>query len=249
MHDELGDVRELVSRFEAADAELAECVSRRDVAGIAEAIKKAVDTKRLVKRWLTESERLPKMDQALAGKLRRIRGNQGYTIDQFREWDTSNDLDWVLPYPDFVMQLWASFEFADGPEGNPIIRRAGAIGTLIPSQGVPDHLARHLATVKRCFAVGLYDAVPVFCRSLTEAAVYHFLDERHDLPGGPKPGSFDLLKRVSPYLSRQALDKAHKIRKLANDLVHGKKKVAGISESEASRAIRDTFEFIERLFE
>ena len=65
----------------------------------------------------------------------------------------------------------------------------------------------------------------------------------------PKSGSFDLLVRLEAHKQAWMVDKAQKIRKLANDILHDKRRAASATESMALNAARDTFKFIERLYE
>jgi len=244
----LEEIHLLVERFERADGALARTLRSGDPVAIRKAIGETVAAKRRVKRWLAQHEQLRGLDRHLAKRVRHIRDNQGYTIDRCRGLDTSDELEWEA-YPDgFLTELWAAYELAEELGGNPILARAAKIGSLVLSDAVPDAIARHVATVKRAYAVGLYDAVVVFCRSLTEAAVYVFLEVRHNLPGGLKPGSFDLLERVAPYVLPEKLGNAHRVRMAANDLIHGKRKAGSTAEAVSFRVARDTFQFIEQLF-
>jgi len=243
-------IERLINLFEASDKELCHHLNHGDLEAAAKAVQKTVSAKRRIKQWLAEVDPMPRLGRELAKKLRLIRDNRGYTIDSLGRLDRSDELDWDFsPEQGFLTGLWLAFTVDVEPDGNPIFLRAARIGSLVVGEQIPPQVARHLQTVKGCFAVGLFDAVVVFCRGLIEAAAYHFLEERNDLPGGPKSGSFDLLVRLEAHKQAWMVDKAQKIRKLANDILHDKRRAASATESMALNAARDTFKFIERLYE
>jgi hypothetical protein len=227
-------------------------------------LRDALAAKGRLKDWLAHTETPPSLPKAAATALRNVRADKGFLCDRLESalgmrrpwWAGINDKD----YPgSFLVELWAEFmglyDDDDDENAAPVARRAARCGTIVVSERLPPNLIRLLGTVKRCFAIGLFDASIVFCRSLLEVAAFEFLADRGDLPNGRNVASVlersdlsALLDRIGPYVPAATIGGGHRVRKMANDVLHSKQQGRTPSEQDAFESIMATFGFIERLY-
>jgi hypothetical protein len=125
---------------------------------------------------------------------------------------------------------------------------------VVSHHDLPSWIIGRLQTIRRCYALCLYDAAFVFMRSVIEAASYDWLAEHQ----GPS-GATDIANRqpLGTWLDRvlQGADLSARHRRdirgiveRANELIHSKRNVREPNDAEALRALGIVVHYVERLF-
>jgi hypothetical protein len=245
----LSNLVALVAEFERLDSLILAAVRTGDW----DVIEKTMEAKKEVKRNLADSKPL-NVNRDLGIKLKKIRDNYGYTIDRVMEaverttgTQMSQESEEDIDYVDAL--------FSQGTAdyvGENFFRRKNQIGTLVVSESLPDHFVQHVANLRECYALGLFQAAIIYCRAVIETGCFESVRRRGKLgPKGDDIREFSLkalMRSVKPLVYETNWDKADETIKKAGDVLHSKRKKVVISEKEAFDAIQDTFAMVEELF-
>jgi hypothetical protein len=249
--DELTRLVELVKKFERLDALIASGIEN----GRLEMIGQTLEAKKEIKRFLSERQPL-KVERSLGIKLKKIRDNYGYTIDRVVDalaeitgTQFSQESEEGIDYVDALFSEGTA-DYVD--EG--FFTRRNQVGTLIVSESLPDHFVHHFENLRECYALGLFQATVIYCRAVIETGCFEALCRRGEVKRDAKVNDFRefslkaLMRSIKPFVYKSNWDKADKVIKRADNVLHSKREKVVVSENEAYDAIKDTFAIIEELF-
>jgi hypothetical protein len=169
--------------------------------------------------------------------------------------EPQDDWDPDLPYMfDPHLNRLIDFEDPDWPE--PINERLLKVQVLLTNKPLPDWLVRHLLTLRRCFALEMYEAAWIFLRALVEAVSFEWLKHKGSFGGPPNVRHIaerrleELLGMVADRASISVSDmtKIRRIKSRANKIIHSKRPIDGPTEAETLEAIRQVIWYAELLF-
>jgi hypothetical protein len=247
----LSELVALVADFERLDSSIPTAIRTGDL----DVIEKTIEAKKKAKRYLADCKPL-NLGRDLGIKLKKIRDNYGYIIDRVVEavesttgTQMSQESEEDIDYVDALFSQGT----ADYVDDN-FFRRKNQVGTLLVSESLPDHFVQHFANLRECYALGLFQAVVVYCRAVIETGCFEALRRRGRVKLDPKVDDIRefrlkvLMRSVKPFVYEPNWDKADATIKKADEVLHSKRKKVVISEQEAFDAIQNTFTIVEELF-
>lgn len=127
---------------------------------------------------------------------------------------------------------------------------------IVAQHPLKPKVAKRMQTIRRCFALGLYDAAIVYCRTLVEFAVKEYLCRVGSpllvvRPMNRRPTLDDWLKseQVKHAVGEKLQKKALALKNAVNDMVHAESRSDDISEAQCLDGITTTAAIVERLSE
>jgi hypothetical protein len=120
---------------------------------------------------------------------------------------------------------------------------------------LPDIFLHHLDKLKECYALSLFEATIIFCRSVIEVGVFETLKRKGKIKSDKKVADIgeyslkDLMMRIKPFVYQGNWEKGREVIKHANKILHSKRNKIVVSENEAYDSIKDTIAIIEELFQ
>jgi hypothetical protein len=100
--------------------------------------------------------------------------------------------------------------------------------------------------------LGLFETTVIYCRAVIETGCFEALRRKGEIESkvtDVREVTFKELMRSSrPYLDKIIWEKADKVSKKANTILHSKKEKTIVTEEEAYGVIKDTFAIIAALF-
>lgn len=249
-NDDLLRLVSLIGKFEKLDASLQN--GGDDFWNI---FSRTLEAKKQIKRFLSRHQPL-KVNNSLGTKLKKIRDNYGYVIDELidglsqrmgkqlsQEVEADDELD------DEFFTLRADDHVVEG-----YYTRKNEVGTLIVNETLPEHFVHHFETVRDCYALGLFQATLIYCRAVIEAGCFEALRRKGKVSRDPKIEDFRefnlkaLMNSIKPFVYMENWNKADRLIKKANKILHSKKETTGVTKTDAYNAIKDTFAIVEELF-
>jgi len=247
----LSRLNELVSEFEKLDASISAGVKCNNL----EIIDQALEAKKKVKRFLSESKPLNVHD-SLKVKLKKIRDNYGYTIDRVIEvlsevtgTSFSQESEDGIDYIDALFSEGTA-DYVD----EDFFTRKNEVAILIVSESLPSHFVHHFQNLRECYALGLFQTTVIYCRAVIETGCFEALNRREKLRHNSavqdtREYSLKVLMRsIKKYVYQGNWDNADKVIKKADEALHSKRNNVIITKDHAFDAIKDTFAIIEELF-
>lgn len=254
---DVAELLDLLGEFERCDQAIAAAVAAREEVD-SQIAYRALAARFQIRAWLFGLATPVRLPPGVSARVRAIRNDSRFAVDSLapsakeavvKEWlENTGTTGGVLD------DIWAAQELTEELGGNPMVGRAYRCGGLVLTSGVPPGLYRHAQTVKDCFAVGLFDAVVVFCRGLVEALAFEAARRRGYSPRGAKVTNVDevtlvwCLRTLAQDVPTKVLDGVHQVRLRANQILHSKQEAAQTGEEDAFEAILHTFHFVEHLY-
>lgn len=134
------------------------------------------------------------------------------------------------------------------------------IGPIISSSKVPNHILSYFEELKETYAFRQYRSSIALCRALLEMALLHKLTAKGAFKTvNTKVTKIDVAKednlnryinmaKWNKILSENNHEKAHEIRRIANDILHAKKEINGFNNKPVLDTIITTINIIEELY-
>ena len=245
------NLRKKIQEFEKLDSDLLDQIQ----GGNFDYIETVINAKKEIKRLLSDKDVIHiGPDKKLSKKLRRIRDDYGYHIDNIlsklteitgQEFSQSSEED-----KDYVDALFSEGT-ADYVDDN-FFKRKNEVGAIIVSHSLPEVFLYHLGKLKECYSLGLYEATVIYCRAVLESGLYASFKQK--VKRGPKEKDFEewnlksLINSMKRFLTNESYEQSHSLRKKANNILHWKHGKIVVSEKEALDAIKTTFAIIEEMF-
>ncbi len=171
------------------------------------------------------------VDAGLSKKLRKIRDNFEYNIDEIysdESWRASDKED---ARQKELKKYWEGANDIDDYYIDEVYQqRIREIGTIISSRFLSKHINRSLSNIRACYAHGLNDAAIVFCRALIEATAFEILKSRGHLRNIRFIDSNIALKELMQMVKKEKIvkryiyDNTWTVIKIANSIIHIEKK-------------------------
>lgn len=247
------EIRKLIKRFTELEAMALEYLRASKFEALA--------------RTIFEAVRLQRQLQALLGFHGQVAGDEE-AIDLFRRQafslqamiselraEPGDEWDPDLPHMfDSHLNRLIDFEDPDWPE--PINERLLRVQVLLTKKPLPDWVVRHLLTLRRCYALEMYEAAWIFIRALIEAVSFEWLKQNGSFKGPANVRHIserklgELLEMVADRASVPVSDmtKIRGIKSRANRIVHSKRPIDSPSEAETLEAISQVIRYAELLF-
>ena len=252
---ELARLVHLVSEFEKLDASISNSLENSNTDVLLDIVGKTLAKKKEIKRFLSECSPL-NVDRNLGLKFKKIRDNYGYTIDLILELfakktgktlsqESEEGLDYVHALLSEGTACYVDERF---------FTRKNEVGTLIISESLPDHFVHHFQSVRECCALGLFQTTVIYCRAVIETGCFEALRRRGRAKLDSRVGDISefslkvLMRNIKPFVYGENWDKADKVIKKADSILHSKKQKVSITQEEAYNAIKDTFAIVEEIF-
>jgi hypothetical protein len=246
-------LRRNIKEFEDLDNELYSYMKLGNMEYLARVLK----AKKNIKRLLSEEEVIHiGPDKALADKLKKIRDDYGYNIDllidninNYCGSDISQSSEDDKDYVDALFSEGTA-DYVD----EKFFQRKNEIGAVICNQSLPDIFLYHIARLKECYSLGLFDSTIIYCRAVIESCAYIFLCKKGQISTDKKItdiGEYslkELLLRIKPYTNSSIQQEVAKVISLANRVLHEKRKSVSVTNIDAYNSVKSTFDFIEILF-
>lgn len=212
-------------------------------------------------------------DDILAEKLRRVRENRDYRVDQprFEDPETGQKWpDWAGDHPfggDYEVYTFEDPLFSElKSDGefywNRVLHRALECPFLLLADDIPGHFANAFLTLRQAYAFGCYDPAAVFCRTLIDVAAQEWVRtnnpsvlaarrkrERQDW----SLDSIAILEKCEDEDLKRLVETAGRVRKLIGDnIVHAKPSSDQSATEDPAKfshgCIRTAVDFVEALF-
>ncbi|MBM4305107.1 MAG: hypothetical protein FJ123_00070 [Deltaproteobacteria bacterium] len=248
----LAELVRLVARFEKLDAEIEGAFNQGDKEVMFNAWEGVIEAKKDVKRFLAQQEPLV-IGPDLALKLKKIRDNYGYFIDDMMDSlasvtgkPVSQESEGELDYVDALFTEGTA-DYVD----EHFFRRRNQVGTLIGGRHLPAHISYHFTKLRECFALGLFEATVIYCRAVMETACFAALKSRGDIKGDRDIREFRmaaLMNSIRRYVPEQVWNEADKVVTLAGNILHSKREKIVVSEEQAFDSVQSTLAIVEDLF-
>jgi hypothetical protein len=253
------ELRRLLKRFEELDTNIWKAM-RADADTFGAAIDKAWEAKLHVKRWLGAQPATLRFPPDLIPKLKKVRSNCGYAVDAIREVVQSRlgkqfspEAEGPRDAHDYA--FWDNLSDEQAAYiGVDFLRRRNEAATIIAGQSFPEIFLDHLARLRECYPLGLFEPAVVYCRALIESGCFEALKRRGEVSTHRTTADVreyrlkDLMRDAKPLVRRPKWDAADKVIELADRLLHSKREKSAVSEAEALGAIKTTYALIEELF-
>jgi hypothetical protein len=244
-NEELSHLVALVADFEKLDKAMADCLEAGNFE--AEIFVKAFSAKMKIKTFLSEQQPI-NVAPSLAVKLKKIRDNYGYTIDQV----IGNSF---LQESAIGIDLWEDMI----PTGMNYVNegffaRRNQLGTLIVGRSLPENFTHHFWNLRECYSLGLFEATVIYCRAIIETGCFEALRRQGKINLSSKEADIRersltiLMQNIKSLIYKANWEAADKMIKQANDILHSKRKKMVISQDQAYDAIKTAFAVIEELF-
>ena len=244
---------QLLQEFEKLDKDLFGNLKSENWVDV---IEQTVRAKKEIKRFLSDKSSI-NVGKELAIKLKMIRDNYGYNIDKVLEslekstgerfsQEAEDEIDWMDTLFSKGTADYVDWDF---------FRRRNEVGSIIGSQSLPDVFLHHLDKLKECYALSLFEATIIFCRSVIEVGVFEALKRKGEIKSDKKVADIgeyrlnNLMRRIKPFVYQGNWEKGQKVIKHANKILHSKRNKIVVSENEAYDSIKDTIAIIEELFQ
>jgi hypothetical protein len=245
-------LRKMMIEFEKLDKDF---LAKTKSENLADAIMPVIEAKKEIKRFLADRPSFQASGD-LEVKLKKIRDNDGYIIDEVCELveeklgiaisqEAEDEIDWMDALFEKGTAGYVDWEF---------FRRRNQVGSIIASQTLPDIFLHHLDKLKECYALGLFEATIIYCRAVIESGGFEALKRKGEIRSTKKEADIReyslkaLIKSIKRYVSRTNYDEAKDVIEYANNILHSKRKKIVVSENDAYDSIRSTFSIIEELF-
>lgn len=244
-------LNDLIDEFEKLDSELvSEILSGND-----NHIEKVFSAKREIKVYISNHSVLSATG-FLADKIKKIRDDYGYNIDQLFAYLNESSEDKISSAQENIDPVEALYgEGTDRYVGVDFLRRRNELGAIVATQKLPAHAIANLERIKECYALGLFEAAVIYCRALIEAAGYDFLIRRKIVDDRATPiEKYKLSALMRNYRNRIddfVYNETMKVIYKANDLLHdkGDKGEQNLSEEQALDSIQSTIAFVEYVYQ
>lgn len=247
----LTHLNKLVNEFEKLDTSIISEFKN----GNLEIINQTLEAKKKVKRFLSESKPL-KVHDSLKLKLKKIRDNYGFVIDRAVEvlskvtgtpfsQESENGIDYID-----ALFSEGTADYVD--EG--FFTRRNEVATLIVSESLPGHFTHHFQNLRECYALGLFQTTIIYCRAVIETGCFEALNRRENLrhdsavTNAREYSLKVLMNSIKKYVYEGNWEKADKVIKKADEILHSKQSNVITNKDQAYDAIKDTFAIIEELF-
>ncbi len=108
--------------------------------------------------------------------------------------------------------------------------------------------------MRECYALGLFQTTVIYCRAVIETGCFEALNRRENLSNNsaiPDTREYSLkvlMNSIKKYVYQGNWEKADKVIKKADEILHSKRNDVIIKKDQAYDAIKDTFAIIEELF-
>jgi len=247
------EIRGLIERFTELDAMAVEHLRANNFEALARAIFEGARIERKLQTMLAFHGHVTGNEEAIASFRRRAFSLQAM-ISELRA-EPEDEWDPDLPYMfDPHLNRLVDFEDPDWPE--PINERLLRVQVLLTKEPLPDWVVRHLLTLRRCYALEMFEAAWIFIRALIEAVSFEWLKQngRFDAPANVRHIAErrleDLLGMVADRASVPVADmaKIRRIKSRANRIVHSKRPIDSPTEAETLEAISQVIRYAELLF-
>lgn len=245
----------LVAEFEKLDASIFDTLKSGEKDLVWDVILQTMTAKKEIKRFFSECGPL-NVDNTLGLKLKKIRDNYGYTIDLVFEafaLKTGKTLSQELEEDiDYVDALFSEGTASYVDEG--FFTRKNEVGTLIVSQSLPENFVYHFQNLRECYALGLFQATVIYCRAVIETGCFEALRRRGQVRLDSKVEDFreyslkKLMQSIKHYVYPNNWDKADKVIKKADSILHSKRQKVIVTQPEAYDSIKDTLAIVEEIF-
>jgi hypothetical protein len=254
-NSELSRLVTLISEFEKLDVLLLKSIEKGNMAEVADILGQTLSKKKEIKRFLSKRQPLS-VNSSLGLKLKKIRDNYGYEIDgvlyaltkisgksfsQESEEDSDSDEDFFT--------VGADEHVVEG-----YYTRKNEVGTLIVNESLPEHFVHHFQNLRDCYALALFQATIIYCRAVIETGCFEALRRKGKVRLDPKVEDFrefnlkSLMNSIKHFVYGENWDKADKVIKKANGILHSKIEKTNVTQTDAYNAIKDTFAIVEELF-
>jgi len=257
-NSELSRLVTLVDKFEKLDASLLKSLEKGEkgrMDDVCDILGQTLATKKEIKRFLSERQPLS-VNSSLGLKLKKIRDNYDYTIDIVLNAITkktgkpfSQESEEGINDEDDLISLGMADYVVEG-----FFTRKNEVGTLIVSETLPEHFVHHFQNLRDCYALGLFQATVIYCRAVIEAGCFEALRRRGKVRLDSNVEDIrefrlkPLMYSIKPFVYRDNWDKADKVIKKADSILHTKRKKIIITQADAYNSIKDTFALIEEIF-
>ena len=252
--DKLKQLLKLLTEFEELDISIPSALSNKDIGVLDRTLAKKKEMKRL----LSECDPLS-VDRGIGNKLKKIRDNHGHNIDRvletFKEVMGEAISQESEEGIDIVDALFSEGTADYVDEG--FFTRRNEVSTLILSEsinsGLP-HILRHFRNLRECYSLGLFETAVIYCRALIETGCFEALRRQGLIRRDLKVEDFReyhlkaLMESIRGIVSRGNWNRADKVIKNADRILHSKRESPFVNQNEAYDAIKDTFAIIEELY-
>lgn len=240
----------MLKRFEELDTSLFEDWGGRTWG---EMVAEVLDAKRDIKKYLADRESV-RVSGDLSVKLKKIRDNYGYNIDQVCELVTYKTRKIINQDEDDVDLMDMLYNEGREYVNEGFFKRRIQVGSVITTHSWPDILLHHFGKMKECFALGLFEATLIYCRAIIEFGVFEKLKSTGKIKSDKKVRDFaeyslmGLMNLIKPSVYRNNYDEARKVIGKANDILHRKHEDIIVTEQQAFDSIKSVFAMIEELY-
>ena len=184
---------------------------------------------------------------ALGARLKKIRQGSDYFVDIFKH---------VLPTtPPDLSELF--FEEGLAEYGWCYTSRKREVASVVATQSLPDTAEVHLAKIKECYSLGLFEATVIFCRAVIEASLFEALKRRgmvtmHRNVDDHAEYNFAFVRNTAkPLFKGDGFSRCcgrEGVVRLANRILHAKRGPVRITQAMALECIRATYALLEEAF-
>lgn len=247
------EIRNLIKRFIELDCMAVEHVRANNVEALARTIFEGARIQRNLRTMLAFHGQVTGDEEAIECFRRHAFSLQAI-ISELRA-EPEGECDPDLPYM-FDPHLNRLIDFEDPDWPDPINERLLKVQVLLTKKPLPDWVVRHLFTIRRCYALAMYEAAWIFVRALLEAVSFEWLRQNGSF-GGPAN-----LRHIAELQLQQCLDMVadrasvpvpemeqlrHIVRR-GNKIIHSKRPIDSPSEAETLDAISHVIRYAELLF-
>jgi hypothetical protein len=247
------EIQRLIQQFSVLDLAAVDSLTANNFEALARTIFEAIQVQRKLRTLLAFHGHVAGDEEAIDSFRRETFPVQAM-ITELRlepqdEWDPD------LPYMfDPHLNRLIDFEDPDWPE--PINERLLKVQVLLTNKPLPDWLVRHFLTLRRCFALEMYEAAWIFLRALVEAVSFEWLKQNGSF-GGPANVRHISERRLEELLGMVAdrasisvsdMTKIRQIKSRANKIIHSKRQLDDPTEAETLDAIGEVVRYVELLF-
>jgi hypothetical protein len=247
------EIQSFIERFIELDGMAVEQLRANKVEGLARAIFEGARIERKLLTLLAFHGHVTGDEEAIASFRRQAFSLQAM-ISELRA-EPQDEWDPDLPYMfDPHLNRLIDFEDPDWPE--PINERLLKVQVLLTKRPLPTWVVRHLHTLRRCYALEMYEAAWIFARALIEAVSFEWLKQNGSFEG-PANVRYIAERNLGQILDMVAdrssvpisdMKTIRQIKNRANKFVHSKRAIDGPSEAETLEAISQVVRYAELLF-
>jgi hypothetical protein len=247
------NIQSLIERFTKLDEMAVEHLEANDVEALARAIFEGARTERSLQTMLAFHGYVTGNEEAIAAFRRRTFSLQAMISELGAEPQDKWDPD--LPYM-FDPHLNRIIDFEDPNWPDAINERLIKVQVLLTKRPLPSWVLRHLYTLRRCYALEMYEAAWIFVRALIEAVSFEWLKQNGSFEGPANVRHIaernlgQVLDMVADRASVPIADMKtiQQIKSRANKIVHSKGAIDSPSQAETLEAISQVIRYAELLF-